>query len=499
LARSRADWLYGINMTRAYTLQGRKSGYNGVLSVGRVQTPVLGLVVHRDQAIADFQPKPFYDVIADLHTESGAAFKARWLPSEACQPWQDDEGRVLDRRLAEHVVAQVSDQPATVLAASHKEGQQPPPLLYNLSSLQIDAAKRFGLSAKAVLDTCQSLYEKHQLLTYPRSDCRYLPSEHFADRERVLASIQANSHELNEPVAGADSALKSRVWNDAKVGAHHAIVPTQRRVALSQLSRAEQQVYQLVARQYVAQFYPPERYRQQRLLLQIKTGQFEAKARQQLAAGWKQLLPTASGENKALNNELPTLQQGQHCHCAGAELLEKQTTAPNAFDDASLLAAMTGIARYVSDTRLRAVLKDTDGLGTEATRAGIIELLFKRHFLARQGKKIHATATGKALIAALPEQAATPDMTARWELQLEAICQQEANYSAFMAPLTAQLQQLIAGSHQANTRALAVLPAAPKPKAFKKRGASAAKSRNPKAASKAKKTARKTPKAVKKP
>lgn len=179
LARSRADWLYGINMTRAYTLLGRKGGCSELLSVGRVQTPLLGLVVRRDLEIEAFVPKPFFEVLAHLQTEGNERFSAKWLPSEACLPWQDEEGRVLNRALAAKVVERIQGQPALVEEVEEQARKQAAPLPYNLSSLQIDAAKRFGMDAKRVLDVCQGLYERHKLITYPRSDSRHLPSDHF--------------------------------------------------------------------------------------------------------------------------------------------------------------------------------------------------------------------------------------------------------------------------------------------------------------------------------
>ncbi|WP_427982327.1 DNA topoisomerase, partial [Agarivorans sp.] len=220
LARTRADWLYGINLTRAYTLKGQQQGYSGVLSVGRVQTPVLGLVVRRDQAIAEFVSRPFYQVEAELKTEQGEHFKALWQPSEACQPYQDEDGRVLSRPLAEHVVKRIQQQPATVDTLKQQDKQQAPPLPYNLSSLQIDAAKRYGYSAKQVLDICQNLYERHTLITYPRSDSRYLPKQHHGEAPEVLAALKANSEELAKACSEADPTLRSKAWNDAKVDAH---------------------------------------------------------------------------------------------------------------------------------------------------------------------------------------------------------------------------------------------------------------------------------------
>lgn len=460
LARSRADWLYGINMTRAYTLQGRKVGYNGVLSVGRVQTPLLGLVVQRDKDIAAFNSKPFFQVLANVQTPDAppTTFKALWQPSEACQNWMDEDGRVLSKALAENVLGRINNQPALVTASSRKPSKQAPPLPYNLSALQIDAAKRFRMNAKNVLDVCQALYERHKLLTYPRSDCRFLPSDHFQQRHAVLAAIESNaSHnvstsDLSNAVLGCDDTLKSKAWNDSKVSAHHGIIPTEKKLDLSRLSKEEQNIYSLVSRQYIAQFYPACESENTRIDLTIAGGNFVAKSKEVTHIGWKQLFanPNKKSTNEddskkdaALNPSLPSVKKGDPLHCINGELLEKTTSPPKPFDDATLLGAMTGIARFVQDLELRKVLKETDGLGTEATRAGIIELLFKRDFLKRTGKVINATETGHSLINSLPSVSTSPDMTARWEMQLDAISQRCSNYQSFMQPLQTTLTELI--------------------------------------------------------
>lgn len=481
LARSRADWLYGLNMTRAYTLQGQKVGYQGVLSVGRVQTPLLGLVVRRDKEIADFVSKPFYQVLAELETEDKQQFSALWQPSAACAPWQDEEGRVLLKALAETVQQKISNQPAVVSKLEHKDGQQSAPLPYSLSALQIDAAKRYGITAQQVLDSCQQLYEKHKLITYPRSDSRYLPKEQLKQASTVCQAIASNNHELAPAVAQANTRLVSKAWNDAKVTAHHAIIPTEKRQPLNRLTITEQRLYQLIARQYLAQFYPAFCYTDSRVELTIAGGCFVAKTRVELSAGWKQLFrndseqkkPADSAEQVLSRQALPKLQLGQVLRCINTQLLEKQTTAPQAFTDATLLAAMTGISRYVADEAVRKILRDTDGLGTEATRAGIIELLFKRGYLVRVGKQIQATATGIALINALPAEAVLPDMTARWEAALNAICQREQSYHAFMQPLQLQLTQLVNG---AAAICPSVVTAANKPKWRTNKSAAANKS-----------------------
>lgn len=469
LARSRADWLFGMNMTRALTLKGQQMGYQGVLSVGRVQTPILGLVVQRDHDIEAFQSKPYYEVDAHLLTAAQARFKARWQPSEACAPWQDEEGRVLHRPLAENVAQRITGQNATVTQATRKPGQQPPPLPYNLSSLQIDAAKRYGLSAQAVLDAAQTLYERHQLITYPRSDCRYLPREHWPEAGGISQAIQTHEPQLASAVQGADLSLKGRSWNDKQVQAHHAIIPTARAARVT-LNRVEQQVYALIARQYLMQFYPPFSYTDTQLTLDIAGGTFVARARETRDLGWKQLISSSTkGERNEqddapeadTNASLPPLNPGDTLWCERGEVLDKATQPPKAFTDATLLAAMTGIARFVQDQALRKILRDTDGLGTEATRAGILELLFTRGFLSRQGKLIHATPAGKALIAALPEALARPDMTAHWESHLDAMSRREYGYQAFMTQLSTALPDLIA---QLNPAPLQGIPSASKGK-----------------------------------
>ncbi|WP_042050123.1 DNA topoisomerase III [Aeromonas dhakensis] len=459
LARSRADWLYGINMTRAYTLLGRKGGCSELLSVGRVQTPLLGLVVRRDLEIEAFVPKPFFEVLAHLQTEGNERFSAKWLPSEACLPWQDEEGRVLNRALAAKVVERIQGQPALVEEVEEQARKQAAPLPYNLSSLQIDAAKRFGMDAKRVLDVCQSLYERHKLITYPRSDSRHLPSEHFNRAGQVREAIVSTAPALARAVSEADGKIRSKAWNDSKVDAHHAIIPTEKHGNEGSLSGDEARLYGLIARQYLLQFYPPFEYNDSKVLLRIAGGQFQAKARRILKAGWKALLGVEEDDEEEAGT-LPALRQGEQLLCERGELLEKMTQPPKSFTDATLLAAMTGIARYVQDPEIRKTLRETDGLGTEATRAGIIDLLFKRRFLVRQGKSIKATPTGRALIQALPATATTPDMTALWEQHLGRIAERQASYQQFMGPLTEQLNGLIDGARQDSGASFSALPKA---------------------------------------
>lgn len=462
LARSRADWLYGLNLTRAYTLLGQRGGYSGVLSVGRVQTPVLGLVVRRDQDIAHFVSKPFYDVIATLKTQSNITFNAKWQPSKACEPYQDEEGRVLSRKLAQTVVNKTLGQQATVSDYKVQNRQSPPPLPFSLSILQIEASKRFNLSPKMVLDVCQSLYEKHQLITYPRSDSRYLPNEQFEQASRVLGAIKLNVPSLASAVDNANPKLKSKVWNDSKVDAHHAIIPTNRNKAVASLTQHEAKIYQLIANQYLMQFYGPHKYQEQVAKIDIAGGEFVAKGKSSQDLGWLALTknPNSKSDDSKNDTLLPDLNKGDLLKCIDSQLIEKQTSPPTHFTEATLLAAMTGISRYVQDRNIKLILKETDGLGTEATRASIIDLLFTRQFMQKVGKEIHATDTGKALINALPSETTYPDMTATWEADLDKIAQRQLRYDGFMQPLTESIARLIKNSQQLDTSQFAGLKTA---------------------------------------
>ncbi|WP_462169063.1 DNA topoisomerase III [Pseudoalteromonas lipolytica] len=466
LARSRADWLFGMNLTRAYTLAGQKAGFGNVLSVGRVQTPILGLVVNRDNEIANFTAKPFYEVLAHLKTQNQQTFTAKWQPSKACEPYQDDEGRVLHRGLAENVVSRITDQPATVSELEQKQKKQQAPLPYNLSALQIDAAKAFSMPAQSVLDICQNLYERHKLITYPRSDNRYLPKDHHREAAGIIAAIAHNNGQPNEACNKADSSKRSKCFNDSKVAAHHAIVPTVKQLRTAALNADEQKVYRLICRQYLAQFYPDYIFNETKVSVMIAGGLFKTTAKQDVSLGFKALM----GKTELKDEQtLPPLEKGQQLHCYEAQLVDKMTSPPAHFTDATLLSAMTGISRYVKDSEIKKILKETDGLGTEATRAGIIELLFKRRFLKRQGKSIIATETGQALISALPLALASPDLTAKWEASLSNIAEQQMSYQQFLTPLLDELQQLVEQAKHCDSQVFAQLPNTPPKRRFKRK------------------------------
>ncbi|AXY42683.1 DNA topoisomerase III [Halomonas sp. JS92-SW72] len=443
-SRSRADWLYGINLTRAWTLTGRQAGHDGVLSVGRVQTPVLGLVVRRDAEIRDFTPHPFHVLWADLAVARGT-LRAWWAPGEG-QPL-DDQGRLLERAPAAALADRLPGAEGRLTSLETQEKRQAAPLPYSLSALQVDAARRYGLSAKAVLDTCQALYERHQLITYPRSDCRYLPQEHFAAARTTLEGACRADDTLRQWLAGADFTRRSRAWNDKQVGAHHALAPTGRPMDPARLSATEANVFRLIARNVLAQFYPPLATREVKAEFQILGEAFRARGQEILEAGWKPLFTTRDEAPP-----LPALSEGEACRVVEAAVEDRETRPPEPFNDASLIKAMMNIARYVDDPAVRRTLREHDGLGTEATRAGIIETLVERGYLVRRAKALRATRLGSALIASLPEAASRPERTALWEQRLSAIAEAGADPAPFLGDLIRDLHGLLASADAGRLR-----------------------------------------------
>ncbi|KEF31716.1 DNA topoisomerase III [Marinobacter nitratireducens] len=448
LARQRADWLYGINLTRFYTLSYQQQGEQGVYSVGRVQTPVLGLVVERDNTIANFQPQPYFRIEASFQAQDDEAdqrpFTARWVPDEQFQDYLDDENRLLDRATAEQIAASVCERPGRIVESRFRDRPEPPPLPLSLSALQIEAGRLFRMGAKEVLDTAQNLYERHQLITYPRSDCRYLPEGHYEQREQVIRAVGRVAPALSGACDSCDTGLRSKAWNDSKVDAHHAIIPTTRGTANGKLSKAESDIYGLISRYYLMQFHHDAVHREGRLTVEVADHRFRATETAILTPGWKSLeLKLREGSTEKDKPPLPRLDKREPVTCQHTNVTERKTQPPQHFTDSTLLSAMTNIARFVADRELRKTLRETDGLGTEATRAAIIDTLFKREYLFRESKHIRATEKGRALIAALPESVSKPDRTAVWEATLEQIRQGEGDPRHFLDNLKQEISSFI--------------------------------------------------------
>ena len=450
LARQRADWLYGLNLTRLYTLLGRAGGYDGVLSVGRVQTPVLGLVVRRDREIEAFRPRAYYVVRAEV-SGSGGAFSATWQPQAATGACFDEAGRLVDREHALAVQRRVRGARGVVAACTQETKTESAPLPYSLADLQVEAAKRFGLSPKQTLDACQALYETHRLLTYPRSDCSYLPEAQHGQAPAVLAAMGANLSALGPLIDRTDRSLRSRAWNDKKITAHHALIPTTVARSLAGLAVPEQRIYELVARRYLAQFLPPFSFSETKIEIEVGGERLVASGRRIISEGWRITCESAAKRDERASEDgdseepqvLPALRDGDALSLGRVEISDRRTSPPKRFTDASLIQAMTGIARFVEDPTIKKLLVETDGIGTPATQAQVIETLFERRFLERQGRQVVSTEIGRALVQSLPDRATRPDMTALWEAAMRRIIEGKLALPAFTGVVIQQLSELV--------------------------------------------------------
>ena len=434
-ARSCADWLIGMNLTRAYTLANRSSGGGSLLTVGRVQTPTLRLVVERDNAIANFTPKPFYKVFANVSAASGGSetYQAAWVPSNA-QAGLDEEGRLIDESIAKTLV----DPNATgvVVDRSVTPKAQRPPTCFSLADIQFSANKLFGFDAEKTLGICQALYERHKMTTYPRSDTGYLPESQFDEARTVLASVVSAAPAYANMIRGANTAIKSKTWDDSKVTAHHGIIPTLSTNAdIGNLSEDEQSIYDLIVRRYIAQFYKPFRYEQTIILHDINGHRFKASGKTVIENGWKEIVQfEANALQKKSDDEgmvLPLVQAGESI-TAAIDYKTAKTTPPSPFTEGSLIRAMEQMHKHIDDPAMRKLLKDSDGIGTSATRGTIISDLRRREFLKASKKNIVSTDLGKGLIKALPELVTSPVLTARAEEKLKAVESGELDKFAFI-------------------------------------------------------------------
>lgn len=451
LARQRADWLYGLNLTRLYTLLGRAGGYDGILSVGRVQTPVLGLVVRRDREIEAFRPRAYHVIRAEV-TGSGGAFVATWQPQAMTDARFDEAGRLADREHALAVQRRVRGRPGVVASCRQATKTESAPLPYALPDLQVDAGKRFGFSPKQTLDACQALYETHRLLTYPRSDCSYLPEAQHGQAPAVLGAIGVNLSALAPLIDRTDRALRSRAWNDKKITAHHALIPTTLARSLAGLAIPEQRIYELVARRYLAQFLPPFSFSETKIEIEAEGERFVASGRRTTAEGWRVTCDSAATHDEGASEDgdaeerqpLPALREGDAVTIGEVTISDRRTSPPKRFTEATLIQAMTGIARFVEDPTIKKLLVETDGIGTPATQAQVIETLFERRFLDRQGRQVVSTEIGRALVQSLPDGATRPDMTALWEAAMRRIVEGKLALPAFTGVVIQQLSELVA-------------------------------------------------------
>ena len=437
LARSRADWLIGMNLSRAYTLAARRLGYDDLLlPIGRVKTPTLALVVRREREIKNFKPVDFFTIRA-LFAHANGNFVAQFKPSKKMLDLKafDAEGRLIDKKFAEELVKEFAAAPYDGKITLYKttERKEAQPLPFSLSSLQIAAGKAFGYSPQQVLDAAQSLYEK-KLTTYPRSDCEYLPTTQFRDAQRILRNLSASSNDSVKTLARyANAEIKSRAWNDSKISAHHAIIPTQKSLAMT-LPAVELNVYNLIAKNYAVQFYPLHVYDETVVEVDYKAEKFTARGKVVKILGWREfyIAPKAKAEDET-ENLLPQMKTGDAVTYKKSELKKGVTKPPLRFSSSSLVQGMREIHKYVKNAESKKQLKDVYGIGTEATRAAIIDDLIQRGFLKVSKKILVPTEKAYLLIDALPDEMTYPDATAIWEDKLHSMSEGDGTLEEFLS------------------------------------------------------------------
>lgn len=460
LGRARADWLVGMNLTRAYTVLGRDRGIAGVLSVGRVQTPTLRLVVDRDRQIEGFVAQPFWDVFAVVQRPSvPEPIRMKWKPEGT---GVDAEGRCISEQAARNLAQQLRATPGRVTLAQVERKTEPPPLPYKLSVLQQDASRLFGLDSDKTLEIAQALYETYKATTYPRTDCQFLPESQFEEAPAILQAMMSCDGSIAVVIRAAKFTLKSRAWNDAKITAHHGIIPTAVRVSVSDMNEDERKIYDLIRRRYIAQFYPAYEFDQARIEARFGSALLVATGRTPAAVGWRGVFNLPDEEDEPSRVVLPRLAQGDVLQCLQADVEAKKTQPPARYTDGTLIQAMESVGRHVADERLRRILKETAGIGTEATRAAIIKTLVGRGYIEKMGKKKHLMSTPKArmLIDALPDPVKDPATTALWEQALEEIAQGRGSLEAFLERQAAWVTQLVSGARTDGATRLQASPGA---------------------------------------
>lgn len=431
--RAEADWLVGLNVTRALTCK-----HNAQLSAGRVQTPTLAMIVRREEDILCFRPKDYFTVKADF--------------GEYTALYKDGKGqaRFADAAAAKEVADSVRGKRGVLSEVKKVYRFKAPPAAYDLTELQRDANKKYGYSAKQTLSLMQSLYETHKLLTYPRTDSRYITRDVAATLPERLRAIAIGPYK-----DAANAVLRSKpiqtkyIVNDAKVTDHHAIIPTEQYVDLNKLSREERHIYDLVVRRFIAVLSAPFEYDEVQVKITVGRYNFYTKGQSVKSAGWKALYDSSladdddDAEPDLAAQRLPALSQGAAASVKEVRVCAGKTSPPARYTEATLLTAMENPASQVEDGRLRDALKTAGGLGTPATRADIIEKLFNSFYIERRGREIFPTSKGRQLIGIVPPDLKSAELTAKWEQQLSLIAEGKANDRKFIEEMRGYASSLV--------------------------------------------------------
>lgn len=437
-ARAEADWLVGINATRALTCK-----YNAQLSCGRVQTPTLAMIAHREQEIREFVPEEYFGI-------SLKAAGIRWS-------WQDKKSgsyRTFDREKAEKQKKELEGKALTVSSVEKVSKNQNAPGLYDLTELQRDASRRFGYSAKETLNIMQRLYENHKVLTYPRTDSRYIGKDVAETlKERLKACAVGPYRKLAGGLAMKPIRTNGSFVDDKKVSDHHAIIPTEQFVDLSHMTNEERKIYDLVVRRFLAVLMPPFAYDETNMKAEAGESVFTARGKIVKNQGWKEAYETEifseedeeNTEELPKEQQLPELKKGEKLKIEKLELTVGKTKPPARFNEATLLSAMENPVKYMEsrDKAYIRTLGETGGLGTVATRADIIDKLFKSFLMEKKGKDIYITSKARQLLKLVPEDLKKPELTASWELKLGKIARGELKQEAFLSSIRGYTEELI--------------------------------------------------------
>lgn len=430
-ARAEADWLVGLNVTRALTCK-----FNAQLSAGRVQTPTLALMVRREKEIRGFVPKEYYTIEVDL----GKLFVS----------WRGKDGAsTFSRERAEEIAAKVKGKPFKLTSKHINEKQQGAPMLYDLTELQRDANKLYGYSPKQTLNIMQKLYEQHKALTYPRTDSRYLTSDIVPTLSERLRAVNGDSRTLAQDIAKKKLTIAKACVNNAKVSDHHAIIPTEERVMYSALGTEERRIYDLVVKRFLACFMPPFKYNQIKAEFECEGEKFTASGRETTAQGWK---AAYSGEYDLDDEEpaeivaerkqkMPSLDYKDNLTCGNVFIKSGKTKPPARYTEAALLSAMENPAKFVKSKDMKEYLGG--GLGTPATRADIIEKLYSSFYVEKQGKSMVPTSKGMQLIDIVPPDLKEPVLTAKWEQELERIAKGKLDKNDFIKRIEKYTRELV--------------------------------------------------------
>jgi DNA topoisomerase-3 len=435
VSRSESDWLVGINSTRALTAFNSQGGGFTKTTAGRVQTPTLAILVDREEKIRAFKPRTYFEVFADFAVAAGS-YRGRWF-DPAFKKAADEDARaerIWDREKADAIKARCEGKPGTI-EEEKKPTTQAAPLLYDLTTLQREANQRHGFPAKMTLQIAQALYEKHKVLTYPRTDSRCLPEDHLATAKRVMGSFTERSLAVHAEKALRDGLVRQnkRIFNNARVSDHFAIVPTG--TAPSGLSETEHKIYDLVARRFIAAFYPAAQFEVTTRITTVEGEKFRTDGKIIIDPGWMAVYGRVSEAESESDKSIVAITAGESAKTESVEVKENTTKPAARYTEATLLSAMEGAGKLVDDEELRDAMSER-GLGTPATRAQIIEGLLFEGYLIRQGRELIVTAKGISLITLLrnlcAEALTKPELTGEWEFKLRQMERGQLSRPAFM-------------------------------------------------------------------